>query len=101
MHPSPARTLASDRPPRTAILQAASLNANSNFRGLHAYLYALSDKPRPHVEYVLRPVPGAQNENNNFLLGYGVSLDLKKMDYLVVDDGHASRRPRRRRLRKR
>ncbi|KAJ7342428.1 glycosyltransferase family 24 protein [Mycena albidolilacea] len=91
VHPSPARTLASDRPPRTAILYAASLDANSNFRALHAYLYALSDKPRPHVEYVLRPVPGAQNENNNnFLSGYGVSLDLKKMDYLAVDDRHAS-----------
>ncbi|KAJ7813688.1 glycosyltransferase family 24 protein [Mycena olivaceomarginata] len=91
VHPSPARTLASDRPPRTAILYAAALSSpDSNFRALHAYLYALSDKPRPHVEYVLRPVPGGQNENNNFLSGYGVSLDLKKMDYLAVDDRHAS-----------
>ncbi|KAJ7809887.1 hypothetical protein B0H14DRAFT_1493534 [Mycena olivaceomarginata] len=91
VHPSPARTLASDRPPRTAILYAASLSSSdSNFRALHAYLYALSDKPRPHVEYVLRPIPGGQNENNNFLSGYGVSLDLKKMDYLAVDDRHAS-----------
>ncbi|KAJ6489844.1 glycosyltransferase family 24 protein [Mycena sanguinolenta] len=83
--PSPARTL--DRPSRTAILYASL--ASSNFRALHAYLLALADKPSSSVEYVFRHIPDHVERNNNVLSGYGVSLDLKKMDYLALDDRHA------------
>ncbi|KAJ6562664.1 glycosyltransferase family 24 protein [Mycena capillaripes] len=88
IHPSPARTL--DRPPRTAILYA-SLNS-SNFRALHSYLFALADKQIPAIEYIFRHIPDSANpdpDSRNILSGYGVSLDLKKMDYLAVDDRNA------------
>ncbi|KAJ7057937.1 UDP-glucose:glycoprotein glucosyltransferase-domain-containing protein [Mycena amicta] len=84
VYPSPAHRL--DRPPRTAILYA-SLDS-PNFRELHTYLYALADKPSPSIEYVFRPIPGT-SQSRNFLSGYGVALDLKKMDYLALDDRHA------------
>ncbi|KAJ7651981.1 glycosyltransferase family 24 protein [Mycena polygramma] len=86
IHPSPARTL--DRPSRTAIFYA-SINS-PNFRELHSYLFALADKPAPSIEYIFRHIPGATDlDARNFLSGYGVSLDLKKMDYLAVDDRNA------------
>ncbi|KAJ7130733.1 glycosyltransferase family 24 protein [Mycena crocata] len=89
IYPSPARTV--DRPPRTAILYASLTSAN--FRDLHAYLYALADKPAASIEYVFRPIPDASaTADRNFLSGYGVSLDLKKMDYLAVDDRNAGPR---------
>ncbi|KAF8190189.1 hypothetical protein K438DRAFT_2018604 [Mycena galopus ATCC 62051] len=73
--PAPTRTLPDARPPRTAILYAAlapsAQNANPNFRALHSYLFALARREVPPVD------------------GYGVSLDLKKMDYLALDDRHA------------
>jgi UDP-glucose:glycoprotein glucosyltransferase len=39
------------------------------------------------VQYIFRPIPpkGAANEKT-YLSGYGVTLDLKKMDYLALDD---------------
>ncbi|KAJ7485860.1 glycosyltransferase family 24 protein [Mycena latifolia] len=86
VHPSPARTLS--RPPRTAIFYASL--GSPNFRELHSYLYALADKSTPSVEYVLRPVPEGSDASLFSLSGYGVSLDLKKMDYLALDDRHAS-----------
>ncbi|KAJ7032380.1 UDP-glucose:glycoprotein glucosyltransferase-domain-containing protein [Mycena alexandri] len=88
IHPSPARTL--DRPARTAVLYA-SLDS-PNFRELHSYLFALADKSSASIEYVLRPRPDSANrdsEARNFLSGYGVSLDIKKTDYLAVDDRNA------------
>ncbi|KAJ7185207.1 UDP-glucose:glycoprotein glucosyltransferase-domain-containing protein [Mycena filopes] len=89
IYPPPARTL--DRPARTAILHA-SLDS-PNFRELHSHLFALADKPSAAIEYVLRPRPasGADRDDapRNFLSGYGVSLDLKKMDYLALDDRNA------------
>lgn len=81
IHPPPARTL--DRPSRTAILYASL--ASPNFRELHSYLLALAEKPGASVEYVFRPIPDSA-DSRNFLSGYGVSLDLKKMDYLALDD---------------
>ncbi|KAH6906727.1 hypothetical protein BKA70DRAFT_1372357 [Coprinopsis sp. MPI-PUGE-AT-0042] len=38
------------------------------------------------VEYVLRHVPPPTKNPPNTLSGYGVALDLKKMDYLALDD---------------
>ncbi|KAF8164188.1 UDP-glucose:glycoprotein glucosyltransferase-domain-containing protein [Mycena galopus ATCC 62051] len=79
--PTPARTLPDARPPRTAILYAAL--SDPNFRALHSYLFALARREVPPVEYVFR------HAKRNTLSGYGVSLDLKKMDYLALDDRHA------------
>ncbi|KAG6887758.1 hypothetical protein C0995_013010 [Termitomyces sp. Mi166 len=83
IYPSPARIL--KRPLRTAILYA--LPSSSNFRELHSYLLSLADKPNPHVEYILRYVPEKRDTSvRNYLSGYGVSLNLKKTDYLAIDD---------------
>lgn len=78
-----------DRPPRTAILYGPLLA--SSFRDLHTFLFSQSRREHPHLEYIVRPIPPV-NENNserNHLSGYGVSLDLKKTDYLAVDDRQA------------
>lgn len=39
------------------------------------------------MQYIFRPIPpeGSANEKTH-LSGYGVTLDLKKMDYLALDD---------------
>ncbi|KAF7307809.1 hypothetical protein MKEN_01141000 [Mycena kentingensis (nom. inval.)] len=89
VHPSPARTF--DRPPRTAILYG-SLDS-PNFRDLHTYLYSLADKSSASLEYVFRPIPsGTPTMTRNSLSGYGVALDLKKMDYLALDDRNTGTR---------
>ena len=64
----------------------ASLQS-SNFRELHSHLLRLSSGPTPRVQYIFRPIPpkGSANEKT-YLSGYGVTLDLKKMDYLALDD---------------
>ncbi|KAG6827591.1 hypothetical protein H0H92_011214 [Tricholoma furcatifolium] len=87
IRPSPARSL--KHPPRTAIFYASPLS--SNFRELHDYLLTYSGKPNPHIEYVLRYVAPQQLDQRarNYLSGYGVSLDLKKTDYLAIDDRHS------------
>ncbi|KAF8644943.1 hypothetical protein AX16_008171 [Volvariella volvacea WC 439] len=80
-----------DRPPRTAILYASI--TSPNFRELHSYLLNLARRPVPHVEYVVRHIPPAGRHEDDaprsFLSGYGVALDLKKTDYLAVDDRHS------------
>lgn len=89
IRPSPELTL--DRPPRMAILYAAP--TSSNFRELHSFLYAASADPKPHIQYVLRHIPPeghASNKERTYLSGYGVALDLKKMDYLAMDDRRQS-----------
>ncbi|KAH9924083.1 glycosyltransferase family 24 protein [Fomitopsis serialis] len=88
VEPSPALTL--ERPPRTAILYASLSSAN--FWELHSFLYASSRAPNPHLEYVLRPIPPAVRDDSkrSYLSGYGVALDLKKMDYLALDDRRQS-----------
>ncbi|KAG6876468.1 hypothetical protein C0992_012845 [Termitomyces sp. T32_za158] len=46
-----------------------------------------ADKRNPHVEYVLRYVPPKRDQRvRNYLSGYGVALNLKKTDYLAIDD---------------
>ena len=80
--PPPSEIL--ERPPRTAILYASL--SSSNFRELHNYLYTLVNKPDAHVEYVFRHIPPSTPGEKNYLSGYGVALDLKKMDYLALDD---------------
>ncbi|KAI4517310.1 glycosyltransferase family 24 protein [Schizophyllum commune Loenen D] len=82
VYPDPQYELA--RPPRTAILYASLFSPN--FRDLHSYLYEQASRPATHVEYVVRYVPEPDARTPNSLSGYGVSLDLKKTDYLVVDD---------------
>jgi UDP-glucose:glycoprotein glucosyltransferase len=83
IYPPPSQTL--DRPHRVAILYATL--ESKNFRELHTYLYAQASKAVPHIEYVLRYVPPQEPRSiKNYLSGYGVALDLKKMDYLAVDD---------------
>lgn len=82
--PDPARVPSS--PPHTAVLYASL--ESPNFRALHSYLYAAASAPAPRVAYVFRPVPLADRDLavRTHLSGYGVALDLKKMDYLAVDD---------------
>ncbi|OSX61274.1 glycosyltransferase family 24 protein [Postia placenta MAD-698-R-SB12] len=84
IQPHPDRTL--DTPPRTAVLYASL--SSRNFRELHEYLYAASTVASPHVEYVFRPIPSGNRDpaERVYLSGYGVALDMKKMDYLALDD---------------
>jgi UDP-glucose:glycoprotein glucosyltransferase len=97
IHPPPQSSLA--RPPLTAVLYGSLHSAN--FKQLHDYLYSLSLNKDTSVEYVLRWVPetssdreieGTEGGNGvvrkNYLSGYSVALDLKKTDYLAVDDRH-------------
>ncbi|KDR79892.1 hypothetical protein GALMADRAFT_242006 [Galerina marginata CBS 339.88] len=78
-----------ERPPRTAILYASL--TSPNFRELHTYLLKLTNRLDPHVEYVFRHIPPSSlAEERNYLSGYGVALDLKKMDYLALDDRHTN-----------
>ncbi|KAL0579014.1 killer toxin resistant protein [Marasmius crinis-equi] len=94
-HIYPPPSLGGTIPPRTAILYA-SLNS-PNFRELHEYLYKLA-APKdgsPLVEYVLRHAPPkdlAEETAKAYLSGFNVALDLKKMDYLAVDDRHVKQR---------
>ena len=56
------------------------------FKSLHGALLSLS----PDVEYVLRWARPTIAADGPYLSGYGVALDLKKMDYLAVDDRRRS-----------
>ncbi|KAI0786269.1 UDP-glucose:glycoprotein glucosyltransferase-domain-containing protein [Abortiporus biennis] len=91
-HIYPPPNSVNDVPPRTAILYAAlPPSSSSNFRALHSYLFKLSSPKQGRsveLEYVLRPIPpvGFDPENKAYLSGYGVALDLKKTEYLAVDD---------------
>ncbi|GJF00041.1 glycosyltransferase family 24 protein [Phanerochaete sordida] len=85
VNPSPDLTL--ERPPRTAILYASL--TSPNFRDLHSFLYSASSGQAPHIEYVVRhttPKDHSASQARAYLSGYGVALDLKKMDYLALDD---------------
>lgn len=57
-----------------------------NFYGLHSTLLHLAD--RADVRYVFRYAPLVTREGDSraYLTGYGVALDLKKTDYLALDD---------------
>ncbi|KAM6503198.1 glycosyltransferase family 24 protein [Amanita muscaria] len=99
VHPVPSRSLT--RSPRTAILYTSLDGHPSNLGELHNALYALSksDKEDNSVEYVVRytpPLQGGKESGNgegeakgSYLTGYGVALDLKKTDYMVLDDRHS------------
>lgn len=84
IYPSPTRVL--QPPPRTAIFYASP--SSPNFRELHTYLLSLAEKPVPPIEYVVRHIPPQARDQSkrNYLSGYGVALNLKKTDYLAVDD---------------
>lgn len=73
--------------------------ASSNFFGLHAALseYALGARAEAPFRYILRWRPPPQSstggaatkekeEERDYLAGFGASLDVKKVDYLVIDD---------------
>ncbi|KAI0090064.1 glycosyltransferase family 24 protein [Irpex rosettiformis] len=86
-HVLPAPTPGVDRPSRTAILYGSPLS--QNFRELHEPLFMISNGPSPHVEYIFRHAPSTIRQEipqRASLSGYGVALDLKKMEYLALDD---------------
>ncbi|PWN41129.1 hypothetical protein IE81DRAFT_324849 [Ceraceosorus guamensis] len=74
--------------PRVAILYADPYSPN--FRSLHQELSRhVSAGQSPTLRYVLRwKAPRAEEAaiSPAFLAGYGATLDLKKVDYLVIDD---------------
>ena len=77
-------------PSKTAILYASV--TSPNFRSLHSYLFTLSRETPPRLRYVYRHVPPEGGPvAPNHLSGFGVTLDLKKMDYLALDDRKHSR----------
>ncbi|KAJ3727354.1 UDP-glucose:glycoprotein glucosyltransferase-domain-containing protein [Lentinula guzmanii] len=80
IYPPPDNRL--ETPPRSAILYA-SLDS-PNFRELHTYLMRLANNAEPRIEYIVRHVRQKTSTR------YSVSLDLKKMDYLALDDRHLS-----------
>jgi len=85
IHPPPSRSLI--RPSRTAILYASLDRHAWNLKELHDALYSNNG-----VEYVFRYIPPRREEKTlmkSYLTGYGVALDLKKTDYLVLDDRHS------------
>ncbi|GAA6015304.1 hypothetical protein JCM10207_008942 [Rhodosporidiobolus poonsookiae] len=55
---------------------AASLTTAANFAAPHG----------PRLQFVLRWKPASKDEPNLVLTGYGAALDIKKSDYLVIDD---------------
>ncbi|KAF9269441.1 hypothetical protein L218DRAFT_953049 [Marasmius fiardii PR-910] len=93
-HIYPLPSLRDTTPPRTAILYASL--QSPNFRELHEYLYKLANRKDgpPLVEYILRHVPPKEPQAGYpkaYLSGYSVALDLKKMDYLALDDRHVKK----------
>jgi UDP-glucose:glycoprotein glucosyltransferase len=83
-HIYPPTTLTLKTPPRTAVLYASI--SSSNFRELHTHILQLSQSENARVQYVFRPIPDNQKTTRTHLSGYGVTLDLKKTDYLAIDD---------------
>ena len=71
-----------------------------NFLDLHTTLIESATAFPPKIQYVLRHVPPpkvvpSKGEapapvKRQYLTGYGVGLDLKKMDYLALDDRRSS-----------
>ncbi|KAI0073110.1 glycosyltransferase family 24 protein [Panus rudis PR-1116 ss-1] len=82
--PNPAETV--ERPPRVAILYGSP--TSPNFRALHSYLYRASTSDAPTLQYVFRPIPEKDLDfsRKTYLSGFGAALDLKKMEYLALDD---------------
>jgi len=87
VYPSLASSLA--HPNRTAILYADVFS--HNFRQLHNALYehAKPTAGEQQIQYVVRYAPPTGSRDDaprSYLSGWGVALDLKKMDYLAMDD---------------
>lgn len=96
--PLPADSLGSSKA-STAVLYGDPFS--SNFWSLHSVLLEhvigsrsqLSKTDKDAFQYVLRWKPSETSSSNSnleessgFLSGYGAALDLKKVDYLVIDD---------------
>ena len=88
--PNPSTTI--DLPLYHAVLYANF--TSPNFRELHTELLALSTSLPPKLTYVFRYVPPDSDGSitREYLSGYGVGLDLKNTDYLVMDDRFAKRK---------
>ncbi|KAF8309108.1 hypothetical protein DL93DRAFT_2217500 [Clavulina sp. PMI_390] len=85
--PFPGSTL--ETPSRVAILYVAF--EADDFRALHELLYKAASRPGSDIQYVIRYIPpSTPRSSRNYLTGYGVTLDLKKMDYLALDDRRSS-----------
>lgn len=71
---------------KTAILYGSI--SSPNFFSLHYALYQLAKREDHPIRYVFRHLPPSDSTSPNpaYLTGYGVSMDLKKMDYLALDD---------------
>lgn len=85
IHPAPSRTLV--RLGQTAILYTSLDGHAWNLKQLHDTLYSNNG-----VEYVVRYIPPRRDigeGKKSYLTGYGIALDLKKTDYLVLDDRHS------------
>lgn len=57
-------------------------------REKHAALVDFANDAQARVQYVLRwrPTPPSSSDTASYLSGFGASLHLKKVDYLVIDD---------------
>ena len=83
VNPSPRRAIV---PPKRYAILYASLE-DPTFMLFHQLLYEMSSDPTSNVGYVLRHVPPIEDRGEKLdLSGYGVTLDLKKTDYLAMDD---------------
>lgn len=89
IHPLPSPS--SSRPEHIAILYAQP-SSDRTFHELHTYLLGLATSPNPRIQYIFRPVPPKERDTakKSYLSGYGVGLDLKKMEYLAIDDRRGS-----------
>ncbi|UZJ53758.1 hypothetical protein CBS101457_003078 [Exobasidium rhododendri] len=67
---------------RSAVLYADPYSPN--FQALHKRLCELADTSS-RLQYILRWKP-LLSSGDGYLAGYGAALDLKKVDYLVIDD---------------
>ncbi|CAO1622126.1 unnamed protein product [Jaminaea pallidilutea] len=98
LYPVPGRIVSND----TAVLYADPLSAN--FFELHSWLSSAATRDVDTLRYILRWQPPAEapamtnaSLASGYLAGYGAALDLKKVDYLVIDDrklSHASGAPK-------
>lgn len=87
IYPSPTYQLST--PAQTAILYI-SLD-KGGYRELYDVLLATSNLPEQQLQFVVRYVPPTvPSTSRNYLAGYGVAMDLKKTDYLALDDRKSS-----------
>lgn len=70
----------------TAVLYASG--RPSSFLALHRTLAAASESSSRPLRYILRWKPNSNPDSRARPGGWGVALDLKRTDYLVIDDRH-------------